>query len=107
MNGFRTENDLLAGRAEAFGGLADRAGRIADDLRTGVEQYGECWGADEVGEAFAEGHVTAAEAALTGVTALPGGLAGVGSRLIATARTYAASEQTSHTAIGGAGRRHS
>ena len=102
-NGFRTDVELLANRAAAFGGLSASAGRIADDLRAEVEQYGECWGADEVGRSFAEGHVEAAEAALTGVDTLPGALADFGSRWTASATTYAQSEHTSHTAVSGAG----
>jgi hypothetical protein len=105
-NGYSADLELLAARASAFGGLADRAGRIADDLRGDVEAHGECWGHDEVGEAFAEGHVEAAEAALSGIGALPGGLSDVGSRFSATAATYAESEDTSETAIRGAGRQH-
>ena len=103
-NGFRTDVELLAIRAAAFGGLSESAGRIADDLRADVEQYGECWGADEVGRSFAEGHVAAAEAALTGVDTLPGALAGFGSRWTASATTFAESEHTSHAAVSGAGR---
>ena len=104
MNGFRTENELLAQRAQAFGGLADRADRIATDLQTGVAEYGVCWGRDPVGRAFADGHVEAADAALTGIGALPEDLSDLGSRLTATASTYAASEQSSHTTIRGTGR---
>jgi len=103
-DGFRTDNELLARRAGAFDGLAERAGRIADHLRTEIEAYGPCWGDDEVGRAFAEGHVGPAQAALAGIGALPGGLADLGARLVATATTYAESDHTSHTAIGGAGR---
>jgi hypothetical protein len=102
--GFRTDNELLARRAGAFDGLAERAGGIADDLRTEVEAYGQCWGDDEVGRAFAEGHAGPAGAALAGIEALPDGLAELGGWLVATAATYAESEHTSHTAIGGADR---
>jgi len=103
-DGFRTDNELLARRAAAFDGLASRAGRIADDLRAGVEAYGPCWGDDDVGHAFAEGHVRPAHAALASIGALPDGLTELGARLAATATTYAQAEHTSHTAIGGAGR---
>jgi hypothetical protein len=102
-DGFRTDNELLARRAEAFEGLSERAGLIAGDLSTEVAGYGRCWGDDEVGRAFAEGHVRAAEAALAGLGALPGGLADVGSRLIETAVTYARSDHTGETAIHEAG----
>lgn len=100
MSGFRTDSELLARRAEAFDGLAARADRIAGALRLQIDDYGACWGADAVGAAFAEGHVTAADAALSGIEALPSGLADVGFRLIETATAYAASERTSQTAIG-------
>lgn len=103
-DGFRTDNELLARWAGDFDGLAERAGRIADDLRTEVEAYGQCWGDDEVGHAFAEGHVSPAQAALAGIGALPDGLTELGGWLAATARTYVQAERTSHTAISGAGR---
>lgn len=102
--GFSTDNELLARRAGDFDGLAERAGRIADDLRIEVEAHGQCWGDDEVGRAFAQGHVRPAQAALVGIGALPDGLTELGGWLAATARTYAQAEQTSHTAISGAGR---
>jgi len=103
MNGFRTDNEVLGTRAEVFRDLAERADRIAGELRAEVTEHGECWGADEVGVAFAEGHVAPAEAALTGLGRVPGGLAGIGTSLIATAAAYAASEHTSRTAIAGVG----
>jgi hypothetical protein len=102
--GFRTDNELLARRAGAFDELAERAGRIASDLRAEVEAHGPCWGDDEVGRAFAEGHVGASQAALAGIAALPGELTELGALLIATATTYLESERTSHTVISGAGR---
>jgi hypothetical protein len=105
-DGFRTDNELLALRAGAFDELAERAGRIADHLRTEVEAAGSCWGDDEVGRAFAEAHAGPAQAALDGIAALPGGFTELGAQLIATAATYAESEHTSHSAIGGAGRLH-
>ena len=105
-NGFRTDNELLARRAGAFDGLAERAGRIVDELRTSVDAHGECWGDDEVGQAFAEGHVAAVEAALAGIGGLPRGLADMRTQLIGTATTYAESEHTSHTAIRGVGREY-
>lgn len=101
-DGFRTDNELLAQRAGAFDGLAERAGRIVDDLHTEVDS--PCWGEDEVGRAFAEGHVGSAQAALAAMGALPGGLTELGARLVATATTYAQAEHTGHTAIGDAGR---
>jgi hypothetical protein len=99
-DGFRTDNELLARRAAAFDGLASRAGRIADDLRAGVAEYGPCWGDDEVGHAFAQGHARPAQAALAELGALPDGLTELGGRLAATAATYAQAEHTSHTTIG-------
>jgi hypothetical protein len=103
-DGFRTDNELLARRAGAFDGLAERAGRIDSDLRAEVEAHGPCWGDDEVGRAFAEGHVGSAQAAFAGIGALPGELTELGARLSATAATYEESERTSLTAISGAGR---
>jgi len=105
-DGFRTDNELLAQRAGAFDGLAERAGRIANDLQTEIDSYGPCWGEDEIGRAFAEGHLGPARAALAGMGALPGGLTELGSRLVATATTYTQAEHTGHTAISGAGRLH-
>jgi hypothetical protein len=105
-DGFRTDNDLLSRRAGAFDGLAERAGRIVDDLRAGVESHGQCWGNDDAGRAFAEGHVGPARAALRGIGDLPDGLTDVGSRLRATAITYAASDETGETAVRGAGREY-
>jgi hypothetical protein len=103
-DGFRTDNELLARRAGAFDGLAERAGRIANDLHTEIDSYGPCWGEDEVGRAFAEGHAGSAQAALAAMGALPGGLTELGARLTATATTYAQAEHTGHAAIGDAGR---
>ena len=99
IGGFRTDNELLAHRASAFAGLTERAGRIAGDLRNGVESHGRCWGDDEVGRAFAAGHVEPADATLQRISELPDGLADVGERLRATAITYAESDQHGEAAV--------
>lgn len=103
-DGFRTDNELLARRAGDFAGFAERAGQIFDELSSGVESHGACWGSDAPGRAFADGHVEQASAALRGIGDLPDGLSDVGSRLRATAITYAESEQASETTVRGAGR---
>ena len=103
-DGFRTDNEALAWRAGAFAGLSERADRIVADLTDRLSSYGECWGSDAAGQSFAECHVEPASAALEGISALPGGLLDVGSRLAATAATYAWSDVDSDDAVRTAGR---
>lgn len=104
MTGFRTDNDDLAHRAGAFAGLSERADRIAAELNDTLDGYGVCWGADVVGQSFADTHVAAAQAALDGLGSLPAGLLDVGTRLGDTATTYDDAEQTSGNTVRGAGR---
>ena len=103
-DGFRTDNEALAHRAGAFTGLSERADRIVADLTDQLSEYGECWGNDAAGQSFAECHVEPASAALQSIEALPGGLLDVGSRLTATAATYARSDEDGDEALRGAGR---
>jgi hypothetical protein len=104
-SGFRTDNDVLAQRAGAFTELSVRADRIADDLTGQLSSYGECWGSDEPGRAFAGCHVEQVTAALQVIEALPGELLEIGSRLSETAAAYAESEASSDHAVRGAGYR--
>ncbi|HEY0641506.1 MAG TPA: hypothetical protein VGD67_28080 [Pseudonocardiaceae bacterium] len=104
MTGFRSDNEVLAARAEAFAGLSERAGRIAADLTDALAAAGDCWGGDAAGQAFAASHVAPADNALGAVGALPEGLGDVRDRLSATAATYADSDQAGATTVRTAGR---
>jgi hypothetical protein len=100
---FRTDNEALFHRAGAFAGLSERAGRIVGDLTDRLSSYGECWGDDAPGQAFADCHVEPATAALQAIGTLPGGLLDVGGRLTATAARYDESELSGENAVRGAG----
>jgi uncharacterized protein YukE len=102
-SGFRVDDGLLARRAGAFDGLAERADRIAGDLDERLSRHGECWGGDAVGLAFAEGHVEPAGAALRDIGTLAAGLRDVGGRLGDTATTYRESDLAAGDTVRAAG----
>ncbi len=104
IGGFRTDNEALAERAGAFARLSEQADRIVADLTDQFSVHGECWGGDAAGQSFAECHVEPASAVLQSISSLPNDLLDIGSRLSATAVTYAESELDSGDAVRIAGR---
>jgi hypothetical protein len=90
--GFHADSDRLARHGADFAGHADRAGEIVAGLRRTLDRLDGCWGADEVGRSFAEGHVPAAGEALDHLGALPDRIALVGGRFTDTAAAYRAVE---------------
>jgi hypothetical protein len=91
---FRVDPDQLADHAGQFDGLADRAGQIHGELRTTLESLGSPWGDDDAGRSFAEVHSGPADETLGKLGALPGQLGDVGTRFVASARTYDDAEVT-------------
>lgn len=91
-HGFTADTDALVRRAGAFAGLSERAGGIVDSLTETLGSYGDCWGSDAAGEAFARSHVEPAGTALDGIGRLPAGLSAIGVRLRDSASTYVESE---------------
>jgi hypothetical protein len=96
---FQADPEQLATHAGQFEGLAERAGRIHTDLRTTLDSLGAPWGDDDAGRSFAVVHAGPADETLTRLDALPGRLGDVGTRFVASARTYADAESTGVTAL--------
>lgn len=93
MNGFSTDVDRVLDRAGQLDGLSDTAQSIFTELSDALAAAGRCWGSDQVGQSFANGYVTAAEATFELVKALPGQLADVGGRLAEHADIHRSADQ--------------
>ena len=96
---FQADPEQLASDAGEFHGLAERAGRIHADLRTALDALGSPWGDDDAGRSFAEVHVAPATETLGRLAALPDQLGDVGSRFVASAKTYADADATGVTEL--------
>lgn len=70
----------LREKATEFDGFAERAGKIAGQLRDNLDTAGECWGSDEVGRSFAAAHQPAG-AVLDTLGSLGSRLGEMGTRL--------------------------
>ncbi|GDY31354.1 hypothetical protein [Gandjariella thermophila] len=90
--GFHADSDRLERHGAEFARHADRAGEIVAGLRRTLQRLDGCWGADEVGSSFAEGHLPHAQAVLEHLGTLPDRLASVGGRFADTAAAYRAAE---------------
>ncbi|PRY43806.1 hypothetical protein [Umezawaea tangerina] len=88
MTGFEVDRAKLAEGAGEFTGFAEQAGRIAADLSGALDSFGVCWGADEIGQSFASGHVAAAQESFGKLDGISARFDGVGERFAATAQTY-------------------
>lgn len=98
--GFSADTDSVARHAERFDGLADRVGRIHRELRDALRDAGDCWGADEVGRSFADGHVDPAETTAGELGRLPERLGDMRERLTATATGYREADEGSAAGFG-------
>lgn len=49
----RADTDALRARGPRFGAVADDVAAAAERLRSVIEAEGECWGSDQIGQAFA------------------------------------------------------
>ncbi|HEX4723520.1 MAG TPA: hypothetical protein VH333_13455 [Pseudonocardiaceae bacterium] len=83
----------LARHAGEFPTLADRARAIHTELVAALTAAGPCWGDDEAGRSFADGHVQPAGQTLDLLGTLPGQLADVGDRFSTTASAYQQSDR--------------
>ncbi|HVV19371.1 MAG TPA: hypothetical protein VHF06_08045 [Pseudonocardiaceae bacterium] len=86
--GFQVDPAKLARHADEFPGYADQMSAIHGELSGALDQAGQCWGDDAVGQSFAAGHVAPASGTLDQLGALPGRLRDVGERFHATAANY-------------------
>ncbi|MFF5990340.1 WXG100 family type VII secretion target [Prauserella flavalba] len=86
--GFEVDAERLGAHAAEFEGLAERAARIAADLRACLEDGPAPWGSDAVGQSFAEAHEGPSSAVLGALGELAGGLGDMGSRFSSAAGTY-------------------
>lgn len=92
-DGFQVDTAALARHASDFPNLADRAGKIHQELATALDAAGRCWGDDAAGQAFAGGHVQPAGQTLDRLGDLSSQLADVGERFATTARAYQQSDR--------------
>lgn len=90
--GFHADSDRLERHGAEFAGHADRAGEIVTGLRRTLDRLHGCWGDDEVGRSFADGHLPAANEVLDHLGGLPDRLASVGGKFADTAAAYRATE---------------
>lgn len=79
------DSDRIATGGQRLGELSEHANRIASDLKSAVDDLGECWGDDEIGRSFAESHTKHAGEVLDRAGALPGKISDVGGRFADTA----------------------
>ncbi|PXY19807.1 hypothetical protein DI005_18495 [Prauserella sp. PE36] len=86
--GFEVDADRLGAHAAEFEGLAERATRIAADLRAGLEAGPTPWGTDAVGQSFAGAHEGPSSEVLRTLGELAGGLGDMGTRLSSAAGAY-------------------
>ncbi|PRX44323.1 excreted virulence factor EspC (type VII ESX diderm) [Prauserella shujinwangii] len=103
-DGFEVDADRLGRHAGEFEALAERAARVAEELRRALDATGEPWGADAVGRSFAAAHAEPAAGALDRLRRLPDDLAGVGERFTAAAAAYRAGDERAVSDVTDAGR---
>lgn len=103
--GFTADADRLAHRSADFAALADRARRIADDLRAALEAAEAPWGRDAVGTSFAAAHAEPAERSRALVDTLAEGLGSVGARFAAAAVEYRDADADASAGLEGSARR--
>ncbi|MGH3449582.1 MAG: hypothetical protein ACRDQW_02425 [Haloechinothrix sp.] len=103
-DGFFTDIDRLAERSKDFEGLAERAGSVADRLKSALDSGSPVWGSDAVGESFAAAHAGPATQAWELLSGLNSGLGGVGGRFADAAAAYRAADDSAIDGISGAGR---
>ena len=88
MTGFHTDHERLAKHAGEFGGLAERAAKIAGELNRTLDALGQPWGTDEVGQSFAASYSGPAQQTRAGLDAAAGHLDDMGARLAEMAKRY-------------------
>ncbi|MQA61715.1 MAG: hypothetical protein GEU86_09510 [Actinophytocola sp.] len=103
-DGFFADAERIAGRSKDFDAFAERAGKVADALRTTLESTGKAWGDDAVGESFEAVHGDAARSVLDAVAGLRGELTEVGAKFADAAAAYREAEYGGQTDIGGVAR---
>ncbi|WP_028851168.1 hypothetical protein [Thermocrispum municipale] len=86
--------ERLASRARDFSEHAQRAKRIADDLRAAVDGKAP-WGSDEIGERFAGAHVDAANRAMQRLEEISAQLTSMGDKFGDAAKTYRSTDDES------------
>lgn len=103
-DGFFADAERIAGRSKDFDAFAERAGKVADALRTTLESTGKAWGDDAVGESFEAVHGDAARSVLDAVAGLKGELAELGGKFAEAAATYREADHGGVTEIGAVAR---
>jgi uncharacterized protein YukE len=101
QHGFQADPAKLARHAADFPTFADRAHAIHGELASALADAGDCWGGDEAGRSFADGHVPAAGDTLSQLSSLPGRLHDVGDRFATTAAAYQQADEHGATLLDG------
>lgn len=97
-SGFAVETGALARHAEEFGPLAERASRIAAELRQVLDEEGHPWGGDAVGQSFAAAHAAPAAEAGERLDGLATELADIGARFADAAAAYRSADEAAAAA---------
>lgn len=103
MSGFDVHPEKLRGASPKFDNASDSLKTALDKLNEVLSAEGDCWGADEAGQAFAEDYRPAAEQGTEGMTTLAKAMHQVRGELDATARTWDEDDKRNAEGVGEAG----
>ncbi|MEV0250467.1 hypothetical protein AB0H76_27995 [Nocardia sp. NPDC050712] len=70
MTTLRVDPDALKATKPGIATVADKVLTAIKNVQSVVEAEGECWGADEIGESFAQKYVPDAKSGLAGIESL-------------------------------------
>ena len=87
-DGFLSDHERLARHAGDFGGLAERATAIAGELNRTLDELGQPWGTDDVGQSFAAVYSGPSQETRKNIDAASGQLGDMGDRLSTMAAAY-------------------
>jgi hypothetical protein len=91
----RVDAAALRTAEPAFDTMASAVAGLLSRLTAALAAEGACWGADEVGSAFAQGYLPAAISVFEALPPLRDGIAGTGAAVLAVADTVDSAEDRS------------